>query len=51
MDGLYINEISFVELIGLYLGVNGVCIDVTSSCRIFDNWVRGYFSSLFGAIS
>ena len=46
MGGLYINEISFVELIGLYYDVNGECIDVTFSCRIFDKWVRGYFSSL-----
>ena len=36
MGGLYTNEISFVQFISLYLGVNGVCIDVTYSCIISD---------------
>jgi len=33
MGVLYINQISFVKLIGLYWRVNEVCIDVIFSCR------------------
>jgi len=50
MGGFYVSEISFVQLIGLYSGVNVLCIDVTFSCRICDKWVRRYFSSLLCAI-
>lgn len=48
MAGLYINEISFVQLIGLYLKVNGVCVDVVFCCRFCGKWMREYiFFSLF----
>jgi len=44
MSGLYVYEISFLQLIGLYRRVIGVCIDVVyySLCV---SWMREFFFS------
>ena len=45
MGGLYVNEISFVQLIGigLYWRVIGVCIGVVFSCVFGCKWMREFF--------
>jgi len=43
MGGLYINEISTVQLIGLYKRVTRVCIGVIFTCRFYGKWMREFF--------
>jgi len=42
VSGLYINEISFLQLIGLHLMVTEVCIDVVSYCRFCGKLMSAY---------
>ena len=52
MSGLYINEISLLQLISLYLRVIGVCIDVISIVDFVDNgWDHIYIKTTHKSVT